>query len=209
MSDDHDHDDDEEPTAAPDAVDDAMDAAAIQEALQSAIDGGRKVQIVRGALAQSTWNGFPLLLADDLVLVRTLRDFAFDGFAILCLRDITAVRAGDVERFFERVIRAEGLDKNLPPPKPILLRSLRNALESVRAHYRYAIIECESTDEDAFFLGEITRVDDEQVHLRYVHVDGTRDSDPTPIDLDAVTLVRFDELYVNLYGRYSLDAHHH
>ena len=42
-----------------------------------------------------------------------------------------------------------------------------------------------------------------------VHVDGTRDGEETPVDLDAVTLVRFDEVYVNLYGKYSLDAHHH
>jgi len=201
---DHDHDEDDERDVPPPA-----DREAVTEALQAAIDAGRKVQFARAAFEQDAWNGFPLVLGDELVLARTLHDFALDGFSILRVADLTEVRSGEVERFFERVIKAEGLDRDLAPPKPVLLRSMRTALESVRAHYRYAIVECEGADDDAFYLGEIARVDDEALHLHYIHVDGTRDREPTRIPLDDITLVRFDEAYLRLYGKYCVAEDRH
>jgi hypothetical protein len=201
----HDHADDEpgDDPAAP------VDREAVVEAIQAAIDGGHKVQFVRQAFEQESWNGFPLVLGDELVLIRTLHDFAFDGFSILRVADITEVHCGEVERFFERVIKAEGLDRNLPAPRPVLLHSMRTALESVRAHYRHVILECEGVDDDAFYLGEIARVDDEAVELYYIHVNGTRDREVTRVPLDTITLVRFDEQYLRLYGKYCLAEDRH
>ncbi len=201
---DHDHDDDAPPSDAP-----RMDREAVVEAVQAAIDAGHKAQFVRASFLQDAWNGFPLVLGDELVLLRTLHDFEFDGFSVLRLADVTDVRSGDVERFFERVIKAEGLDRDLAPPRPILLRSMRTALESVRAHYRFAIIECEGADDDEFYLGEIARVDDEALHLHYIHVDGSRDREATRVALDEITLVRFDENYLRLYGKYCLAEDRH
>ncbi len=201
---DHDHEEDDDAPPAP-----PVDREAIIEAIQSAIDAGRKAQLVRADFLQDSWNGFPLVLGEELVLARTLRDFVFDGFSVLRLGDVTEVRSSEVERFFDRVIKAEGLERDLAPPKPILLRSMRTALESIRGHYRHVIVECEGVDDDDFFLGEIARVDDEHLHLLYIHIDGTRDREATKIPLDEITLLRFDETYLRLYGKYSVAEDQH
>ncbi len=209
----HDHDDDDddhddEPELGPGAAGE-VDHAAVAEALHRAIERGENVQIERAGMQHEHWNGFPLVVSDDLVLVRTLHDFTPDGFAVLRLRDVTGVTSGDAERFFERVLRAEGMLDGLPAPRPVLLRSWRSVLESVRAHYRHAILECERVDEDDFVLGELTGVDDEAASVRYIQVDGTRERDATRVPLDELTLVRFDEQYINLFGKYALAEDRH
>ena len=78
-----------------DQHDPGADPQAIVDALQGAIDRGENVQVLRRAGAHPTWNGFPLALGDELVLMRSLHEFAVNGFAVMRLRDITAVLAAD------------------------------------------------------------------------------------------------------------------
>ena len=186
----------------------AADPTAIADALQRAIDRDENVHLVRGP-GLRIWSGFPLALDDDLVLVRSLHEFAVNGFAVLRLRDLTAVISSDTERFFERVLRAEGALDHAPAARPIPLRSWRAVLDAVRAHYRYAIIECERADGSDFFLGELGAVAGDEATLYYIQVNGTRERALTRVPLDDITLVRFDERYVNLFGRYALGEDHH
>lgn len=200
----HEHDDhsDDEYDDEGEAVE--VDHAAIAEALHGAVERGEKVQITRAGMAHEVWNGFPLVVSDDYVLVRTLHEFALDGYAVMRLRDVTDVSSGEPERFFERVLRAEGLLDRVTAPRPVLLRSWRSVVESVRAHYRFAILECEASDENDFVLGEVASVDDEAASVHYIQVNGTREADVTRVALDELTLVRFDEQYVNFFGRYAV-----
>lgn len=192
-----------------DQHDAGADPLAITEALQRAIDRGENVQIVRSMVAHPTWNGFPLALGDELVLVRSLHEFAVNGFAVLRLQDITAVLSTDAERFFERVLRAEGALDEAPAAKAVPLRSWRSVLEAVRRHYRHAIIECERAEGGDFYLGELAGVEGDEATLHYIQVSGTRERQLTRVALDDITLVRFDERYVNLFGRYALGEDHH
>lgn len=187
----------------------APEPATIADGLQAAIDGGENVQIVRSSAAHPAWSAFPLRLEDDLVLVRSLQDFTVNGFAVMRLQDITQVRSTDAERFFASVLRAEGELDRAPAAKPVPLRSWRSVLEAVRLHYRHAIIECESADGLGFYLGELAGVDGDDATLRYIQVNGTRETALTRVPMDDITLVRFDERYVNLFGRYALGEDHH
>jgi hypothetical protein len=185
------------------------ESSPLTAAIQRAIDRGESVRLARAGLARSSWYGFPLALDDDLVLVRSLHDFAANGFAVLRVRDVTEVHSGDAERFFERVLRAEAALDPAAAEKTVPLRSWRAVLEAVRAHYRYAIVECERADGGEFYLGELASVDDDEAALHFIQVTGTREVGLTRVSLDDVTLVRFDERYVNLFGRYALGEDQH
>ena len=182
----------------------AVDAQAIVDALQRAIDRDENVHIVRASDPHPSWNGFPLALCDEFVLVRSLHEFAVNGFAVLRLRDILEVHSTDAERFFARVLRAEGAPERFPAVRPVPLRSWEAVLEAVRLHYRHAIVECEHAEGVRFFLGELAGVDGDDAMLHYIQVNGVREAALTRVPLDDITLVRFDERYVNLFGRYAL-----
>lgn len=185
------------------------DPSPIPDAIQRAIDRGESVRLARAGLARSSWYGFPLALDDELVLLRSLHDFAVNGFAVLRLRDVTGVHSGDAERFFERVLRAEGALDAAGAVRPVPLGGWPAVLEAVRARYRHAIVECERADGGEFYLGELAAVDDDEVALHFIAVTGTREVALTRVPLDEVTLVRFDERYVNLFGRYALGEDRH
>jgi hypothetical protein len=182
-----------------------VSVAAIAQELRPLVGAGVKVQIERAALGGSCWNGYPLAMTDDLVLMRTLDDFDLDGFAVLRLEDITRVRAGDAERFFDHVLRAEGLLDALPTPPPIRLDALRSALEDVRRLHGHAILECEALDEPEFYLGELVSVDEGAVSLRYITVTGVVESATTEVPLEDITIVRFDERYIRYFAKYARD----
>ncbi len=184
------------------------DHEAIVAALQRAIDRGDNVQLARAFAKNPTWNGFPLALDGGLLLLRTLHDFDLDGFAVMRGRDVTEVRNGSAERFFRRVLRGERALEGIATPD-VPLRSWRAAVDAVRARYRFAIVECERVDGADFFLGELVADDDvDSVAMHYIHVDGTRESAVTRVALDDVTLVRFGERYLSLFGRYAVADHH-
>jgi len=183
---------------------------AIVAALQRAIDHGDNVQLERASAENPTWNGFPLALDGDLLLVRTLDDFFLDGFAVMRVRDLVEVRDGAAERFFHKALRAEGLLDALAPAPDVPLRSWRAVFDAVRARYRFAIVECERDDDAGFYLGELVADDDrDSAALHYIQIDGTREGAVTRVPLDEVTLVRFDERYVNLFGRHAVADDRH
>lgn len=183
------------------------DHDAIAAALQRAIDRGDNVQLARDSPANPVWNGFPLALDGDLLLVRTVRDFDFDGFAVMRARDVVEVRNGDAERFYREVLRAEARPGGTVRPE-VPLGSWRAVVDAVRARHRFAIVECERVG--GFSLGELVADDDDDsAAMHFIRVDGTRESAVTRVPLDDVTLLRFDERYLTLFGRHSVAEDHH
>lgn len=177
----------------------------IAEALRQHISSGQKVQIDRGAFDHPHWNGYPLAASDRLVLVRTLDDFDLDGFAVLRMEDLTAVRSGEPERFFDHVLRAEGLLDAVPPAPSIRLDGWQSVLEDVLRGPGHAIIECEGLEDPEFYLGRLVDVDAERVALRYITVTGLVEEEITHVPLEDITLVRFDERYVRYFAKYAKD----
>jgi hypothetical protein len=114
-----------------------VDIVAIEEAIQSAIERGTLIQLARDSEVHGFWEGFPLVVSNNLLLMRTVLDFRIDGFSVVSLSDIHEVIETEAQAFFLHVLRSEGRLENLIQPKPILLRSWRTVLESVKAHYRH------------------------------------------------------------------------
>lgn len=178
--------------------------------VEEAISRRGKVQFERLTSAGKTyWNGIPLQVTRELVLVATLDQFRLDGFAVFRWEEVAAVRSGDNERFFERVMRAEGLLSNFTEPEPLRLDDFGTVLADVRARAGYAIIECERLRRPTFHIGELAEVTRDAAFLRYVQANGVKDAKPTRIPVEDVTMVRWGEHYVRMYGKYCVCETHH
>lgn len=169
-----------------------------------------KVQFERVTTAGKTyWNGIPLQVTDELLLIATLDQFRFDGFAVFRWEEIAALHAGDNERFFERVLRSEGIMERFPKPGPVRLDAWATVLDHIRAHHRFVIIECEKLSAPTFHIGELAEVSVDAAFVRYVQANGIKDASPTRIALDDITMVRWAEHYLEMYGKYSVCETHH
>lgn len=178
--------------------------------VEDAVRRRGKVQFERATSAGTTfWNGVPLRVTDELVLVATLDQFRFDGFAVMRWDEVVEVHSGDNERFFERVLRTEGLLECFSHPGQVRLDTWLTVLEDVRARHRHLIIECEALPEPAFHIGELFDLTTNAAFVRYIHANGIKDATPTRIPLDDITMVRWGEHYVEMYGKYSVCETHH
>lgn len=182
---------------------DPMSATQIREALTRAQAEGRKVQIEHQTSADY-FNGFVLGLSDKLVYLRLLGDFQFDGFVVLRLGDLRDVRSGDNERFFERVLRAEGRLEGLKEPPELDLDGVRSVLASLLECEPYVTLE----DEDRFLVGRLERIEGDQVLLTYIRVNGTVDAPACEVSIPAIEVITFGGDYLAMFrkhGSWELD----
>jgi hypothetical protein len=174
-------------------------------ALRRGIDEKHCVQISREPLTQENWTGYPIALSDALVLLHVINDFSLDGFLILPLKDISYVRHGPAERFWERVLREEGTLAALPEAPAVRLDHWRTALEDVKRLYQHAIIECEASEGCQFFIGPLLSVAAKKVALRYFQVEGILEEETTLVPFTSITALRFEQRYIQCFAKYSRD----
>lgn len=183
----------------------------VRRALRRAVRHHESVKISRRTRDERNVRGFPLAIGRTLVLVQVSHDFDLDGYEVLPLERITQVRSGVHERFHEHVIRDEGRLRNVWPPDDapkwadLPLDSWQELFAAFGAMRQIAIVECETRDEDAFLIGPVAAVAEHAVGIHNFDATAVWDSAPTEVRVRAITCVRFDERYTQVYARYVGD----
>jgi hypothetical protein len=161
-------------------------------------------RITRAGQSSVHDHGFILDLSATLVLFHYEFDFRLDGYSVVRVADITAVRSGQYERFTERVFRKEGLIDAVGLDDPPDLTDWRALLFGLKQLKRNVIVECEFNDDerDEFYIGRIERVNQASFSLRHFDALGRWDAAPTQIRYESVTKVRFAERYIEVFSRH-------
>jgi hypothetical protein len=165
----------------------------------------KKVQVTRGYPGETTHNGFVLGLGHDLVLLHQFHDFYPEGYTALRVADIKRVRSGEHERFWEAMLRCEGLMEGVGIPYEVPLDDFRSLLTALHGRGQHVIIECEdrrTADYDDFFIGRIVCLDDEVVSIQCFDTLGKWDKEPCIIAYGDITKIQFDTPYINTMTKY-------
>ena len=64
------------------------------------------------------------------------------------------------------------------------------------------IIENENPNDSSFDIGPITKVSKDAVYIRYFNAQGFLDAEPTKIIWEYITIVKFDDRYINTFSKY-------
>lgn len=180
----------------------------VKRALRRAVTQHESVKISRRTRDELNVYGFPLAVGRALVLLRVLHDFDLDGYEVLPLERITQVRSGVHERFLEHVIRDECHLRSVWPPRgapkwaDLPLDAWQELFTALGATQQIAIVECETRDEDAFLIGPVAGVAKHAVGIHNFDATAVWDSAPSEVPFKAITCVRFDERYTQVYARY-------
>lgn len=165
-----------------------------------------KVQLERRFPEAEYRNGRVLELSRELVLVRMLDDFRFDGFEISRIDDVIGLRSDRSERFFEFVMAAEGRDQRLPSPPSIDLTNFESVLLGLLEHDPVVAIECEGRLDESgrpdFHLGKLLSVGP-VVEVSFVGIDGSHDPVPSRLRLEHITRIEFGTDYLRLFEKYA------
>lgn len=182
-------------------MNDAMTHEEIYTTLQANSDKRNAVYVV---LCDNEWHGIPIAFTDEYVLLRQLVDFRFDGYVVVRLSDVVLVVH---DEFTTRVIRSENMNDFLVAPAAAsvvtAMESMHDIVTAVMNGYRYAVLD-RNEEIDDFYLGEIVKVSGTDVSIVLIDGEGVCENAPTRVPINEIAVVRFDELYVNLCGKYSV-----
>ena len=170
----------------------------ILKTLYSLISAKNFAKFQREAIDPNPLYGFPLMVSESLCLIQTFTDFAFDGFSLIRIADITTLRSDENERFDERVLKGEGL-KRLKAPLNCL-DSWRVVLEELQSQGKNIIIESEKDHE--FNIGKVVSIGEEAVSFLYFDHLGNWDEEPFDISYEDITLMVFDRPYIEIISKY-------
>lgn len=174
----------------------------LKKKLSTAVSKKRLAQVERRNITAEMTHGFVLQASEDLVLFQQTSDFLIDGYAVIRLKDITSLKSGMCERFFEKMFRGEGLMAQVGDCPAIDLSDWKSLLKSLKKIGQNVIIECEGIDDGVFYIGKLVRVNQRSVEILYFDALGKWDKEPSTVRYDEITQVRFDEQYIKIFSKY-------
>lgn len=174
------------------------------ERLQPFVGSGKKVRLTRAIPHEAWHNGFVFALGQEWVLLQQLHDFYVEGYTTIRLADISDIRSGEHERYWERILAGEGILDQIRPPCDVPLDDVASLLEFFQQRGDNVIVECEDRDENLedFYIGRILSVDNESISFANFDTLGRWDDDPHTVSLQEISKVQFDTPYLKTFSKY-------
>lgn len=147
-------------------------------------------------------HGFVLGRSSSLVLLHVVREFHLDGYSLIRMKDLDAIRCRREEKFFRKMLRAEGVTNDVGMSGKVSLPSMASALKSLGREGRLVSVENEMEDEEVFYAGRVSDVRGKTVELRTFDALGKWDPTPEVIDAAKVTLVSWDTEYLRVFAKH-------
>lgn len=177
-----------------------MNRKELRTMLQTESEAFHEIMIKRSNIDKDLLYCIPLKVGQDLVLVQYLYDFLIDGYKILRIKDITAIRSGDQERFSEKILCDEGILNQIQTPL-VNVDNWGTVLRDVFALEKNIVVECENLGE--FYIGRIVEVSKSTLSLLHFDPLGEWDDEPTQIIFKDISLVSFDDRYSSIMSKYT------
>lgn len=177
-----------------------MNRQELRTMLQTESEAFHEITIKRSNIDKGLLYCIPLKVGQDLVFVQYLYDFLIDGYKILRIKDITAIRSGDQERFSEKILRDEGILNQIKTP-PVNVNNWGTVLHDILVLEKNVVVECEILGE--FYIGRIVEVSKTTLSLLHFDPLGVWDDEPTQIDFKDISVVSFDDRYSSIMSKYT------
>ncbi len=82
------------------------------------------------------------------------------------------------------------------------MSSWKTVFESISKLGFNVIVRNEYSEDDTFDIGPIIKITSEKVDINYFDAKGNLDTEITEIPWNKITLVEFDDIYINLMSKY-------
>jgi hypothetical protein len=178
-----------------------MKKSKIREALTKSIELKQHLSFFR-KFTSTRIHGYVLDFTDDLILIHQTSDLRLDGFAVLPFKTIKKIRHSDYEEMYKYIMDEEQLLNDLGIPYTIDITNWQTVFKSIENNNKFVIIECEQVWIKRFLLGKLSKVKKKKVEMLYLEANGVFEEYATEQKYKDISIVRFDEVYINLFQKY-------
>lgn len=148
-------------------------------------------------------SGFILQMSKDFLLIQKEEEFYLNGYGIIRKDHFDVIRCNKFDKAFKRILKSEGIfDSDYGISKKIRLRDWRTIFEDLATHDYHVIVECEDLEDPLFLIGPIKKINKDSVQIQYYSPTGLLDKKPTTVKYKDITLVKFDDRYINVFKKY-------
>jgi hypothetical protein len=148
-------------------------------------------------------SGFILQMTKEFLLIQMEEEFYLNGYGIIRKDHFDSLRCNKFDKTLKRILKVEGIiESHFGIDKNINLRNWKTIFKDIKELYQHVIIECEDLEESLFVIGPIKRVNKESVSIQYYDPTGLLDKKVTTVKYKDITLVKFDNRYINVFKKY-------
>jgi hypothetical protein len=148
-------------------------------------------------------SGFILLMSKDFLMIQMEEEFYLNGYGIIRKDHFDALRCNQNDKALKRMLKAEGIiDSDYGIKNKIRLTDWRTIFNDLKKYDYHVIVECEDLKDPLFLIGPIKKINKDSVQIQYYSPTGLLDKKPTTVKYTDITLVKFDNRYINVLKKY-------
>lgn len=179
----------------------------IRKNLKSYLENKKYCKIHRkiGKVSIARKNGYVVDLSDDFVLIQEVDDFKICGYIVIPIKSISEIICNKNEKFFDKIMESEGLKQKIKNKHKINLKNWKTIFKSIKNLDFNVIVENEVPDDETFDIGPIIKINSTKMKIRYFNAQGVINAELTKIPYNKITLVNFDDSYINIFSKYLIE----
>ena len=147
--------------------------------------------------------GFILAVSDNFLLIQESDEFRILGYQIFPIETIKHVRYNKNDKTYQRILKKEGLYNKIGLKHRIDLTDWKSIFKSIKKTGLTVISECEHPEINSFCIGEIKRINQKSISIRYFNAQGIYDKENTKNKFKNITKLSFDDHYANVFSKYA------
>lgn len=149
-----------------------------------------------------TISGFIVAYSKEFLIIQESDDFNILGYVIFPISTIEKIRRNNSDKYYHKILQGENLLKKVNLKHKINLNNWETLFKSIKKTDLNVIIENEDIDDKTFDIGPIIKVNKSSVYIHYFDSKGFLCDEETQIKWNQITLVRFDDRYINIFSKY-------
>ncbi|MBK1791703.1 hypothetical protein [Persicirhabdus sediminis] len=158
------------------------------------------VTITRERIDSNDIHGFIVDYDDQWILLKREYDFHIDGWLLLRIADISALKSTPTNEFQKALLEEEGLLDRVDFAAKIPEGGVRHLLDNFDR--RAVIILEDEIQNDLFVIGFIDEVTQHNVSVDFITGIGQIDDEKSVLDIESITSITYDSNYSLFYQRY-------
>lgn len=175
----------------------------IIEKIEKHLNEKRYVRLTRKkGMFEGISSGFVLDKSSDFILIQETDEFRILGYQIFPISTIKHVRYNKNDKYYEHVLREEGMLTNVKLKHKINLADWNTIFRDIKNTGLTVIAECEHPKLNTFCIGPVKRVNKKSVSIRYFNAQGILDKKNTKNEFKDITKLSFDDHYANVFSKY-------
>lgn len=147
-------------------------------------------------------NGYVVDFNENFVVLQESEDFDLKGYVIFPTSSIKMIRFNQNDEYYNKIMHDEGMIGNITYSHKVDLTNWATIFTSIKELGFNVIIENEKPEEGTFDIGPITKVKNRSVKIRYFNAAGYLSKKPTKFKWKHITIVKFDDRYINVFSKY-------